>query len=514
MLLFLVRRKKQDTNYDYSTKGSRNKPHHDGTFMKKIILWTFAIVVLNISHAIAEVTFSAFTEEGRVLHDEFSIVDKNENFRIIFFTDEKSEYNLVLKTNKKILKSYKITKIKKIYIPRGEAWLNLEKLDGGIENLTVLLTNSETNIKLNYAAVEFNFKTEINNKNIKYIGEEEIIDFVSYPELENLQIEDKTVTLRSNRVRGLAHNEICDFERSVVRIKTSKTTGTGFIIEKNKIITNWHVVKYDRWQKIFLKAEGYNKVSYRHPLMAYVEYEDEKRDLAILKVIGNINKSPLSLADNETVKKGDTVHTIGHPHDSNWSCSNGSITNIIPYSWKDPVDRSKHILKVSYQTDISIDKGNSGGPLFDSKAKVIGVVTAFHPKNKLMNYSSSLDEVKNFLANYKNSHLHELKNLSQTKKVSSRPFDNDNDGIPDGEDIDSDNDGIFETRKIKTDKVTVISKYKNGDWTPVFMKVIKNIFQGIMETAIIYLDTDWDGDWDKKYIDRNNDGNPEDAIKL
>ena len=35
-----------------------------------------------------------------------------------------------------------------------------------------------------------------------------------------------------------------------------------------------------------------------------------------------------------------------------------------------------------------------------------------------------------------------------------------------------------------------------------------------METAIIYLDTDWDGVLDKKYIDLNNDGNPEDAIKL
>ena len=98
--------------------------------------------------------------------------------------------------------------------------------------------------------------------------------------------------------------------------------------------------------------------------------------------------------------------------------------------------------------------------------------------------------------------------------MNSRPFDINGDGIPDGEDIDSDNDGIFETRKIKTDKVTVISKYKNGDWTPVFVKIIKNIFQGIMETAIIYLDTDWDGVLDKKYIDLNNDGNPEDAIKL
>ena len=98
--------------------------------MIKITLFTSLILILSFSSAFAEVTFSAFTEEGRVLNDEFSIVEKNENFRIIFYSDEKSELNLVLKTKNKIFKD-KIPETKQIIELPGKdsnKWLNLSKL--------------------------------------------------------------------------------------------------------------------------------------------------------------------------------------------------------------------------------------------------------------------------------------------------------------------------------------------------------------------------------------------------
>ena len=456
------------------------------------------IVVSIFSNAFGAVTYSAFTEEGRIL-DDFSIIDKNVNFNIIFYSDKKNDFDLLVQTDDNIHKE-KILNQKLITMTGsnnrgGKEWLNLGKMN--TNNLTILLSNTDTNIKLNYAAVETNFETDIHNKDIKYIGEEELIDFVSYPELENLQIEDKTVTLRNIKVRGLVHKNICKLESSVVKIKTDKSIGTGFFIEKNKILTNFHVVKDNNLVEVVLKPYGYEKVSFKSPNVGYVEYKDKERDLAIVKMEldEKINISILTLSDNNTIEKGDKVYTIGHPYDSKWSCRGGRITNII---------------KKEYETDISIDKGNSGGPLFNENGKVIGVVTKFHSKNKLMNYSVSLDEVKNFLANYKNSPMQELKNLGQTKKVRSRTFDSNRDGIADGTDLDLDNDGSYETRKTKNRT----SRDLNGDGIVDWIRVIKNIFLGKLEITLTYIDANYDGVMDQLYVDRNNDGIPENHQKL
>jgi hypothetical protein len=466
--------------------------------MTKIILWISLIVISIFSNAYGAVTYSAFTEDGRVL-DDFSIIDKNVNFNIIFYSDKKSDFDLLVQTDDNIHKE-KILNQKLITMTGsnnrgGKEWLNLGEMN--TENLTISLSNSETNIKLNYAAVESNFKIGIHKKNIKYIGEEKLVEFVTYPELKNLQIEDKTVTLRNIKVRGIVHKNICKLESSVVKIKTDKSIGTGFFIEKNKILTNFHVVKDNNLVEVVLKPYGYEKVSFKSPNVGYVEYKDKERDLALIKtqLDNKINISKLTLSDNNTIEKGENVYTIGHPYGSDWSCRDGRITNI---------------LKNEYETNISIDKGNSGGPIFNENGKVIGVVTKFLLKNKLMNYSPSLFEVKTFLANYKNIPLKELKNLGQSKKVISKPFDSNGDGFADGTDLDLDNDGIFETRKIKNRT----SRDLNGDGIVDWIRVIKKIFLGKLKTTLTYIDANHDGVMDLLYVDKNNDGIPENYQKL
>ncbi len=127
-----------------------------------------------------------------------------------------------------------------------------------------------------------------------------------------------------------------------------------------------------------------------------------------------------------------------------------------------------------------------------------------------MNYSPSLFEVKTFLANYKNIPLKELKNLGQSKKVISKPFDSNGDGFADGTDLDLDNDGIFETRKIKNRT----SRDLNGDGIVDWIRVIKKIFLGKLKTTLTYIDANHDGVMDLLYVDKNNDGIPENYQKL
>ena len=88
--------------------------------MKKIISLTLLILIVSATQAIAELTYSAFTKEGKALINELSFLNKSEKFRIIFFSDKKRDYQLVIKPkNKPAVKQ--IIKIKKqITLPSND----------------------------------------------------------------------------------------------------------------------------------------------------------------------------------------------------------------------------------------------------------------------------------------------------------------------------------------------------------------------------------------------------------
>ena len=61
------------------------------------------IVISIFSNAYGAVTYSAFTEDGRILGD-LSIIDKNVNFNIIFYSDKKNDFDLLVQTDDNIHK--------------------------------------------------------------------------------------------------------------------------------------------------------------------------------------------------------------------------------------------------------------------------------------------------------------------------------------------------------------------------------------------------------------------------
>ncbi len=144
--------------------------------------------------------------------------------------------------------------------------------------------------------------------------------------------------------------------------RKSSSLGSGFVIDPSGIVvTNNHVIgDADEITVIFndgrkLKAELIGK--------------DPKVDLAVLRVKSDKPLVSVKFGNSDDEKIGDWVMAIGNPFGLGGSVSAGIISA-----------RNRDISDQSYgqylQTDAAINKGNSGGPLFNMEGEVIGINTA------------------------------------------------------------------------------------------------------------------------------------------
>ncbi|MEU1373386.1 trypsin-like peptidase domain-containing protein [Streptomyces triculaminicus] len=151
-------------------------------------------------------------------------------------------------------------------------------------------------------------------------------------------------------------------------------TGTGFVLDnKGHILTNNHVVQP-------AGSSGSISVTFNggQTAKATLVGRDGGYDLAVIKVSGVSNLTPLALGNSDSVRVGDSVVAIGAPFDLA-----GTVTTGIISAKERPITaggKKQDGSDVSYvdalQTDAPINPGNSGGPLMDSRARVIGVNSA------------------------------------------------------------------------------------------------------------------------------------------
>ena len=138
--------------------------------------------------------------------------------------------------------------------------------------------------------------------------------------------------------------------------------GSGFIVDRAGIIlTNYHVVKNASEVKVRL-----------HDGREYIASDvkgDERTDVAIVRIEGAKNLTPLALGDSDRIEVGDWVLAVGSPFGLDLSVTAG----IISAKGRGPgIAQREDFL----QTDAAINPGNSGGPLLDLKGQVVGINTA------------------------------------------------------------------------------------------------------------------------------------------
>jgi serine protease Do len=144
--------------------------------------------------------------------------------------------------------------------------------------------------------------------------------------------------------------------------KTRNSLGSGFVIDPDGIIvTNNHVIK-DADEVVVNFSDGAQ-------LNAEVVGRDTKTDLAVLRVKPERPLKAVKLGDSDSARIGDWVMAIGNPFGFGRTVTLGIVSAIGRDINSGPYDNF-------IQTDASINKGNSGGPLFDMDGNVIGINTA------------------------------------------------------------------------------------------------------------------------------------------
>jgi S1-C subfamily serine protease len=150
----------------------------------------------------------------------------------------------------------------------------------------------------------------------------------------------------------------------VVLIKGTASSGeilgTGFIISSDgKIATNLHVVESLKNGGVQLASgEKFDSFS----ILAF----DARKDIAVIKIPG-FDLPTVALGNSNNVQVGEPVLAVGSPLGLQGTVTTGVVSSMRD----DPTGGGFKVL----QTDASVNPGNSGGPLVNRQAEVIGIVT-------------------------------------------------------------------------------------------------------------------------------------------
>ena len=137
--------------------------------------------------------------------------------------------------------------------------------------------------------------------------------------------------------------------------------GSGFIISHDGyILTNNHVV--DHADKVTVR------LSDRRELDAKVVGVDADYDIALLKVDAGGDLPAVNLGDSRSLKPGQWVLAIGSPFGFDYTVTQGIVSAVGRNLGQRDQPYTSFI-----QTDVPINRGNSGGPLFDLQGRVVGV---------------------------------------------------------------------------------------------------------------------------------------------
>ncbi len=148
------------------------------------------------------------------------------------------------------------------------------------------------------------------------------------------------------------------------RSRKATSLGSGFVIDaEGYIVTNNHVIADADEITVIL----HNNVSLKAELVG----RDSKTDVAVLKVKTDKPLVAANWGDSDKARVGDWVLAIGNPFGLGGSLTAGILSA-----------RQRDIQSGPYddflQTDASINRGNSGGPMFNTDGQVIGINTAIY----------------------------------------------------------------------------------------------------------------------------------------
>ncbi|WP_370359537.1 DegQ family serine endoprotease [Shinella sumterensis] len=177
-------------------------------------------------------------------------------------------------------------------------------------------------------------------------------------------------------------------QRMPNRSEKQSSLGSGVIVGANGIVvTNNHVIEGASDIKVAL-ADG-------REFESTVVLKDERIDLAVLKIKGDVKFSTLPLGDSDAVQVGDLVLAIGNPFGVGQTVTSGIVSALA----RNQVRSGDFGFFI--QTDAAINPGNSGGGLVNMNGELIGINTAIFSRGGGSNgvgFAIPANLVKTFVA--------------------------------------------------------------------------------------------------------------------
>lgn len=164
--------------------------------------------------------------------------------------------------------------------------------------------------------------------------------------------------------------------------------GTAFFISSKYALTNAHVLVENDEEAVSIMGKNYeNTKSFEFELIAY----DAQLDVALIETtnVSSFNFCVLS----ETVNNGEQVYALGNSKGEGLCVVNGLVSDK-----NRMVNGIQHIMCSALVTN-----GNSGGPLYNERGFVIGMISMSTPDVAMMNYALPASAINQFLAKIKES---------------------------------------------------------------------------------------------------------------
>jgi serine protease Do len=201
--------------------------------------------------------------------------------------------------------------------------------------------------------------TVVANPSLTRVGGESIADITErvLPSVVNISMTKVT------KMSGSGMGFLPFFGQQGQEDRREQGMGSGVIVSKDGyVLTNNHVVADAQEIKV--------TTSDRHNYDATVVGTDPKSDLAVIKIKGNVNLTPVEFGDSGRLRLGDIVLAIGNPFGVGQTVTMGIV------SAKGRSDLGIETYEDFIQTDAAINPGNSGGALINGEGKLVGINTA------------------------------------------------------------------------------------------------------------------------------------------